>query len=151
MFSKKCAEKEVDHRGAQVIGEGIKLRVPENALQSGDSVKIELQGCIKGPFVLPRDTVLVSPVYRVAPPFVFHEEVILTIEHFAVLESDEDCDEMVFITSPTKPKIREKTGEAYWKFQVYAKPECVVRSRHGDVHLRHFCLGALGRRSRRGM
>ena len=139
----------MDHRGATVIGEGIKLRLPENAVQSGDSVNIELQGCIEGPFVLPHDTVLVSPVYRIAPPFVFHEEVMLTIEHFAVLETDEDCDEMVFITSPKMPKITEKTDKAYWKFEVYTKPECAVSSQHGDVCLKHFCLGALGRKLRR--
>ena len=150
VFSKKCVEKRVDHRGATVVGEGIKLRVPENAVQSGDSVNIELQSCIEGPFVLPHDTVLVSPVYRIAPSFVFHEKVMLTIEHFAVLESDEDCDEVVFITSPKKPKIREKTDKVDWKFEVYAKSECAVRSQHGDVCLKHFCLGALGRRLRRG-
>lgn len=151
-FSKSCAEKVVGSNGATVIGEGISLTVPQYAIQPGDSVPIALQACLDGPFILPDDTVLVSPVYRIAPPCVFHQDVTLTIEHFAELETIEDCNEIVFITSPTKPKIRPHKEEAYWKFRILdTKPECTPKSQRGNIHLRHFCLGALGRRlTRRG-
>ena len=151
VFSKECAKKDVDHKGAVITGEGIRLNVPEYAVQSGDSIPIELQACLDGPFVLPKDTVLVSPVYRIAPPCAFRQAVTLTIEHFAELNSPEDCDDMFFISSPTKPKIRKHKDEAYWKFKVYTKPVCTPRSQHGDVHLSHFCLGALARRLSRGI
>lgn len=149
VFSKHCAEMVVDSDGGTVIGEGIQLDIPENAIVSGDSVEIALQGCLGGPFLFPPDITLASPVYRIAPPCAFRQEVVLTIEHFAELESARDCEDMVFITSPTKPKIRKK---AEWKFHVseQARLECELRSQKAKLHLRHFCLGALGRRKRKG-
>ena len=154
MFSKVCAQKEIDCNGGVVTGEGIELKVPKNAIELGDSVKIELQGCLGGPFKFPKDITPVSPIYRIAPPFVFHQEVTLKMEHFAVLESPDDCKEMVFISSPTKPKMRKHkdTPLSYWKFRVLSQPECTPGSRHGLVRLSHFCFGGLGRRIfRRGM
>lgn len=147
VFSKHCAEKLVDSNGGTVIGEGIQLDIPENAIVPGDSVHIALQGCLGGPFLLPSDITLASPVYRIAPPCAFRCEVVLTIEHFAELESAEDCKDIVFITSPTKPKIHKS---AQWKFRVcdQARLECELRGRKVKLHLRHFCLGAVGRRKR---
>lgn len=149
VFSKHCAEKVVDSKGGTVIGEGIQLDIPENAIVSGDSVEIALQGCLGGPFLLPSDIILASPVYRIAPPCAFRQEVVLTIEHFAQLELARDCEDMVFITSPTKPKIRKT---AQWKFRIseQARLECELRSQKAKLHLRHFCLGAIGRRKRNG-
>ena len=151
-FSKYCAKQEVDSNGATVMGEGIRLIVPQYAIRPGDSVPIALQACLDGPFILPDGIVLVSPVYRIAPPCAFRQDVILTIEHFAELETLDDCNEIVFITSPTKPKIRPHKGEAYWKFKILdIKPKCTPRSHRGNVYLSHFCLAALGRRlTRRG-
>ena len=153
VFSKFCAEKEVDCNGGTITGEGIELIVPRNAIKSGDSVKIELQGCLGGPFKFPKDIMPVSPIYRIAPPFVFHQEVTLKMEHFAVLESPDECEEMVFISSPTKPRMRKHKETPYWKFKVFGQLECAPRSRHGVVQLTHFCFGGLGRRRmfRRGM
>ena len=148
-FSKHCAKKDVDDTGDTIVGEGIKLVVPENALESGDKITVELQACLSGRFVLPDNMVLVSPVYRIAPPCVFHRDVTLTIEHFALLERDTDCNDIVFISSPSKPKISE--DQAYWKFHVLAAPECRPRSQHGKIKVDHFCLGALAQRLRRGI
>ena len=151
VFSKFCAEENVTSKGAIIKGEGIKLSIPEGAIRPGDEVPIALQGCIGGPFVFPDGIVPVSPVYRIAPPCVFHQEVILTIEHFAELQSHEDCEEMVFITCPTKPKIKKRKGEPYWKFRISsAHLDCTPRGQHGDIRLTHFCLGALGRKLGRG-
>lgn len=150
VFSKHCARRTVGNDGATIKGEGIQLEVPKNALVPGDSIEIELHGCLGGPFILPEDVVLVSPVYRLAPPCAFREDVVLTIEHFGVLESPEDCDEIVFITSPTKPRIRD---QAYWKFCVYNKVQlkCEIGSRYVNLLLRHFCLGGVARRKMRGI
>lgn len=148
-FSKHCAKKDVDAKGGTIVGEGIKLVVPEHALKPGDKVTVELQACLSGRFVLPDNMALVSPVYRIAPPCAFHRNVTLTIEHFALLERDEDCNDIVFISSPSKPKIKE--DQAYWKFHVLAAPECRPRSQHGTIEVNHFCLGALALRPRRRM
>ena len=153
VFSQCFAKEKVDSRGAIIKGEGIKLKIPQNAVRAGESVDIMIQGCLDGPFVLPDETVLVSPVYLFAPPYDFEDDITLTIEHFAKLESDEDCDDVYFVTSPTEPK-RAKHGkeeEAYWEFCVYAQPTCIPKSQHGTLHLRHFCLGALARIFKRGM
>ena len=152
MFSKFCAEQEVDCNGGVIKGEGIELTVAKNAIEPGDSVKIELQGCLGGPFKFPKHITPMSPIYRIAPPFVFHQEVTLKMEHFAVLESPDDCEEMVFISSPTKPKMRKHKETPYWKFRVFGQPECASKSRYGVVRLTHFCFCGLGRRMfKRGM
>ena len=143
----------VDSRGAIIKGEGIKLQIPQNAVRAGKTVDIMIQACLDGPFVLQDETVLVSPVYLFAPPYDFEDDVTLTIEHFAELESDEDCDDVYFVTSPTKPKRAKhrKEEKVYWEFSVYAQPQCSPKSQHGTLHLRHFCLGALARIFKRGM
>ena len=69
-FSKACAEAVVDFNGDTIKGEGIELTVPKFAVQTGDSVKIELQGCPGGPFKFPDGITPVSPVYQIAPPFI---------------------------------------------------------------------------------
>lgn len=146
IFSEHCAKKTVDSKGTTIKGEGIQLKIPENAIEPGKLVDIAIQGCIDGPFVLPDDIVLVSPVYLFTPSHEFLEDVTLTIEHYAELESDEDCGDVYFITSPTKPEI-QKDGEeeVHWEFSVYAQPDCTPRGQHAKLYLRHFCLGALAK------
>ena len=143
----------MDSKGGTITGEGIQLKIPENAIKPGKPVSITIQGCLDGPFVLPDDTVLVSPIYLFAPPRIeFYQDVILTIEHFAELESDEDCSDVYFITSPTEPEVpKDGEEEVHWEFSVYAQPECTPRGRYGKLHLRHFCLGALAKIFRIGM
>lgn len=141
-FSKFSAQQTVDRKGATITGEGVKLFIPEGAVPSTDKVDILLQSCLGGPFVLPDDYVFASPVFLFSPPFAFHREVVLTIEHFACLDTDEDCNEIAFFTSKTKPTISK--NEPYWYFHQYGEPKFQRRSRFGTIHLRHFCFGGFG-------
>ena len=151
VFSKKCSQQTVDHMGTVLQGEGIKVEIPSTAIPSGDQVPVTLQACLKGPFKLPHDYTLASPVYLLYPPCVFHETIKLTADLFADLEPD--CQDVVFATSPDKPHIRKKQEDAVWKFQQeQGEVQCLLDS-HGNptatVQLGHFCLGAFLIRRRR--
>ena len=152
IFSKSCAQQTVDRRGATITGEGIILIVPEGAVPSTDQVVISLQGCLGGPFVPPDDYIFASPVFLISPPFVFHRAVVLRIDHFACLETEEDCGDMIFVSSPTKPTISDR-GEATWRFYQYhhyGNPQFNPRSGYGETHLKHFCFAAFARKRKRG-
>ena len=122
------------------MGEGISLFIPHGAIPKGDSCTISLQACIGGPFYLPKGLQFVSPIYLAQPPFAFHENVILSLEVFAKLESEKDCDELVFVTSPSKHDIVDK--EARWKFEVNQdnEPSFHIGEKIGRIELKHFCF-----------
>lgn len=84
--------------------------------------------------------VFMSPVYLIQPPFAFHKSVTLSIKLFAILKSKEECENTVFVTSPTRAV--EKDENAQWNFKTYGSPKCSEGSRNGngEIELTHFCL-----------
>ena len=88
---------------------GISLSIPENSLSSTDPPpKLEVQPCFSGPFVVPEDVELVSPAYIVKPSrkVVFEKDVLVKIWHHANLETEEDCEDMVFLSASTSPHVQ---------------------------------------------
>lgn len=134
------AQKTVTHEGGKIVGEGICLFIPPQAIPKDDSPTITLQACIGGPFYLSKGLQFVSPVYLAQPPFAFHENVALSLEIFARLESEEDCNKLVFMTSPSKHDIID--GEPRWKFEVNEDelPIFHVGEKMGTIELKHFCF-----------
>ena len=146
-FAKDCVKQVIDCKGGTVCGREIKLEVPENALHKFESVAIEMQACLGGPFDIPDDVTLVSPVFKITPHFTFLREVSLTITHFANLESAKDCEELVLLTSPAECDPETKR----WVFtKCPTRPECSPGSREATVHLSHFSLWALARKIFKG-
>lgn len=139
-FSKAVSRQKVTHEGGTIEGEGIRLVIPHRAIPEDDSPTISLQACIGGPFYLPKHLQFVSPVYLAQPPFAFHENVSLSLELFARLESQEDSDKLVFVTSPSKHDVVDK--EARWKFEVNHDKEASfdVVKKIGTIELKHFCF-----------
>ena len=121
-FSKTANEGTLTSLGGEISGTGIQLTIPQGAIPGGDSIDISLKACIGGPFYLPKGYKFVSPVFLAQPPFAFHKEVILEMEIFAELEENE----LVFVTSSSKPEIVEDKAE--WKFKVTTtKPKFVMK------------------------
>ena len=126
-----------------MTGQEIKIHVPENAVHKSVSIQIELQSSLAGPFDIPDDVSLVSPVFKITPHFTFLRPVSLAINHFAYLESEEDCKELILLTSPAErdPKTRR------WRLSKHpVRPECSPGSREATVHLTQFSFKALARR-----
>ena len=141
VFSKE-KEKIVTGMGAEVVGEGIKLRVPYGAVPDDETVTISLQACIGGPFFLPEDLEFVSPVYLIEPPFAFRENLTLSIDLFVELGAKRDFEDIFFVTSPVK--CDKKSNEAQWRFRTFGSPRFGrgPRCGKGYVDLKHFCFGA---------
>ena len=148
VFSTFRTEQSVDSSGATVQGEGVRLIIPENAIKPSDTVNISIQACMGGQFVLPDDLVFESPVFLISPAYQFQREVTLVIEHFACIERLSDSTDMVFVSSPTKPKVmvQSETGSAFWEFCPHGKLCFSVDYSQGRVQLKHFCFGALAKK-----
>ena len=139
-FSPYCARQRVDSSGGTISGEGIKLLIPDKAIMDGHSIEITIQGCIDGPFELPDGITLASPVYRVAPHYNFLRKVTILMEYFIYLQSDQDCKDLVLLTSTRKSSV-----ESHLRFQVTeADLHWLPQSQYVQVFVTHFCMIALG-------
>ena len=58
-----------------------------------------------GPYSLPEDCSLASPVYLINPVFEFLCDITLKIYHFCSLETEQQCEDMFFISSPLIPSL----------------------------------------------
>ena len=151
VFSTFRTEQSVDSSGATVQGEGVRLIIPENAVKPSDSVNISIQACMGGQFVLPDDLVFESPVFLISPAYHFQREVTLVIEHFACIERLSDSTDMVFVSSPTKPKVMvlskfDSSRTAFWEFRAHGELCFSADYSQGRVQLKHFCFGALAKK-----
>ena len=130
---------------------GIHLSIPDNALSSTDPpLQLEIQPCFSGPFVVPQDIELVSPVYIVKPSrkVTFEKEVLVKIWHHANLESERDCEDMVFLSASTTPVFEEETPSYIFREIKGTKGFFNLGEEHltGQIALKHFCDMALGKR-----
>ena len=143
-FSTHRMHATVGHRRSSTIrGEGIQLRIPPNAFQR--SINISLQGCVSGPFILPDDIQLASPVFlvRCTPQRRFQQQSILTLQHFVHLQNREECEKMVLLTSPQEIQIEDEEG-FYWKFSIAdQQPHCFPHTSCGEVELTNDHFGFL--------
>ena len=147
-FSNYYTKERVTFRGGVVKGEGIELQIPGHAIDRDDSVEFTVQGCIDGPFELPDDVSFASPVFVVTPHYEFQKEVTIGIDTFVDLQSYQDWKDMVFLTSPAKPKIDGALGP-YWEFKVNdERPQCIRKSSFVRVQVKHLCLLCFGIRRR---
>ena len=150
-FSSHRSRAMVGHKGSTIRGEGVQLRIPPNAIKRGTSLDISLHGCISGPFSLPENTQLASPVFLVTctPPYQFQREVTLTMHHFVQLQNREQCRDMVLLSSPQMKM--EDEDFAYWKFSFCdQRLQCFPHTSYGEVELTHFSFLCFGIRLSRG-
>ena len=147
IFSKFVFRGTIDRGGGIIAGKEIRLVVPVDALPPKRSVEIELQACLSGPFNIPDNVILITPVFRITPHLDFHREVTLTLTHFANIESWKDCEDIVLITSPSEFDAHTKQ----WTFsESRIRPKCIPGEMEATVNLTHFCFMALVRRVVRG-
>ena len=131
---------------------GISLSFPEKSLPPTDSsLEFYIRPCFSGPFELPEHYTFMSPVYIIEPSreVEFREKVTVRINHHAYLQSEEDCEDMVFLTASTTPEHRE-SGPVY-VFRETQGAEGLFKPGEeqpfGEVKLNHFCCGALCKRT----
>ena len=73
---------------------------------------------------------------------VFWKGVLVKIWHHANLETEEDCEKMVFLSASTTPEYRD--GRPVYVFQEITEVKGSFRPREklpaGEIALKHFCI-----------
>ncbi len=132
---------------------GFSLAFPKDSFPSSDPpLEVSIQPCFSGPFQLPDNIELVSPAYVIKPnrKVNFIKDVTLKIRHYANLQTDEDCADMVFLTASSSPKFRESKPVYVFKEMKAANVSFKPNEEEpvGEVALRHFFISSLGKRKR---
>ena len=128
---------------------GISLSIPEQALSSKEKdVDLLIHPCLNGPFELPAGYESASPTYLIQPSrrVKFHRDATLQIHHYASLQSEEDCDEMAFLSASPKPQYRESVPVYIFEELKYRQGSFRPNSQVGEIRLQHFCLTKIGRK-----
>ena len=125
---------------------GVEFDIP-GAVPEGKSLELSVWPSIAGPFVLPEAYDLASPVYLISPAFNFMCDITLSMYHYCNLETEQQCDNMVFLSSPATPNADEPHPQ--YKFRVLAKGRFLSQELYGCVSLKHFCDIAVGVKRRR--
>jgi hypothetical protein len=142
-FSNYYTKQVVTSMGNIIKGEGIELRIPGRAVKKGHSIEFLIQGCIEGPFELPDNVSLATPVFLIKPHYEFQNAVTLLIDTFISLQSYEDDKELVFLTSPAKPQMDK--GGAHWDFVITeGVPQITDDNSRIMVEVTQFCLLCFG-------
>ena len=123
--------------------------IPPGAVPEGKKLELTVWPCSDGPFHLPEDYELASPVFLVSPSFEFSREINLTMYHFSNLEMEEDCERMVFLSSPTTPNMKLAGEKPAYQFRVLGKGVFKPHRNYGQISLTHFCNVGAGRHKRK--
>ena len=139
-FSNYYTKQVVTSMGNIIKGEGIELQIPGRAIKKGHSIEFMIQGCIEGPFELPDNISLATPVFLIKPHYKFQKAVTLLVDAFISLQS---CKELVFLTSPVKPRVDK--GRAHWDFIINETvPQITDDDSRIMVEVEQFCLLCFG-------
>ena len=128
---------------------GVEFDIPPGAVPEGKELELTVWPCSDGPFQLPDDYELASPVFLISPTFEFFHEINLTMYHFSNLEMEEDCDRMVFLSSPTTPNMKLASNKLAYQFRLLGKGVFKPHKNYGQFSLTHFCIIGAGRRKRK--
>ena len=129
---------------------GITISVPEGTLREEDSTDLLIHPCISGPFELPAGYEPASPAYLVqlSRAVTMHKDVTVRMHHYADLQTEEDCEEMVFVSASHTP-VDTQSGPVY-RFKEVTGAWCIFRPRDpvGEITVQHFCCFGICRRCR---
>ena len=147
ILQEKVMQKEV-----VLEGMGICLSVPEESLSSTEEpLTLTIHPCFSGPFELPDNCESASPAYLIkhSRRVEFQEDITVKIHHYASLEGEEDCDDMVFLSASSTPEFRGSRPVYVFKEIEGAKGIFKPGYQVGEIALRHFCIIKIGKRKRK--
>ena len=126
--------------------------IPPGAVPEGSQLDLRVWPCSSGPFQLPDDYELASPLFLISPSLDFSREITLKMGHFSKLETEEDREGMVFLSAHSTPhRVVEGAREPVYHYQCRVFEGGVFRphQQYGTVLLKHFCFGGIARRKRK--
>ena len=128
---------------------GIDITIPENSLK--EPLDFSIHPCFSGPFELPHGYQSASPAYLIKHSKKdFLKEVTVKIQHYACLQSEEDCKDMVFLSASSIPQYRESSPVYVFKEMQGEKGRFKPGDQVGEVSLRHFCILKIGKSEEEG-
>ena len=160
VFHKTPISKRVTSFGAtinQLHDMGISISVPEGSLSpSEEPLDLHIRPCFCGSFVFPDNYRSASPAYliRHSKKTNFHKDITVRIHHYACLGSEEDCEEMTFLSASSTPEYIESHQDGVvhpvYTFKKIRGSKAKFRpgDQVGEISLRHFCLTKVVRRKR---
>ena len=133
---------------------GIQFDIPAGAIPEERVVHLNVSPCLSGRFILPDGCNLASPVFMVSPEYEFQEdvkmlqsfkEVMMSMVHFMDLQSEDECERMVFISASSAPIDQDGKPEYHFKVLKHSKKGAFhIGQRYGSISLNHFCFLAIG-------
>ena len=106
IFSEKisCERQELDYREDM----GISVLIPEDSVLPDESLDMMIQPSFSGSFEMPEDTEPASPAYliEISKETELRKAIIVRMQHYANLESDNDSKDMVFLRASSDPEYR---------------------------------------------
>ena len=122
---------------------GIKIIIPTGAIPEDKPITVSVRPCLSGPFELPEDYELASPVYAISPELEFSKDVKLFMAHFADLQSEDNCKNMTFLTTESS----SLPGDSHpYRLLVQKNGNFQIGSQEGGISLRYFSKKAIGRK-----
>lgn len=118
---------------------GIAFSIPSGAVPDGESMKLTVQPCMTGPFQPPAEVELVSPSYHISKSGEFIKDIEVVVYHSVNLMSDEDCEQMTFLSAPGTPERGDK-----YKFKPITGGVFRKNESFGTIRLKHFCHVTVG-------
>ena len=77
-------------------GHGVSLKIPQDAVQAEKPVNVVFKTCLSGSFKYPEGYDPLSSVYHISTDTPFENDVELSMEHFANVETEEQVKDMTF-------------------------------------------------------
>ena len=129
---------------------GISIFVNHNTISfKKESSDISICPCFTGPFELPENYEPASPSYLIRHDMKdFQKDVTIRMHHYASLQSEEDCEDMAFLTASSTPEYRESRPVYTFKEIQGAKGIFKPGDQVGEISLRHFCFMRAAKRKR---
>ena len=128
---------------------GISLTFPENSLPSKKPpVEVAIEPCFSGPFIMPDGIESTSPAYVIKPDqkVKFKKDIVLKIRHNANLQTEEDCENMVFLSANSTPEHRGSSP--IYVFKEITGTKGLFRPGQekplGEIQLNHFSIITTG-------
>ena len=153
MFHKTSISKRITSSGATIDrlqDMGISISIPEGSFSpSEEPLDLHFHPCFCGPFKLAKRYESASPAYLIchSKKTNFDKDITVRIHHYACLESDEDCEEMTFLSASSTPEYIESHRDEGVVHPVYtfkkirgANAKFRPGDQVGEISLRHFCI-----------
>ena len=123
------------------VGYGLRLSIPEDSLPTGmEQCRINIKASLSGPFLLPEDSDLLSPVFWISALCKFRKPVTLEIQHCASRDEATFAD-LNFVSTKCSQK------DLPYIFKQLDGGRFPVDSFYGSIQLTHFSgIGVTGRK-----